>query len=146
MRHPSRGRHRPRDRVRLPRLLERGVGEQPVEQVEDDVVEHDGRDDLVGPGRRFQDAGDEPGHGPADRAGEDHKREVDADRQVHLEADLEGGQGTGDQLPLATDIEHSGGKPKATPMPARMSGVAATSVSEIGVNTAVQPVRSRWRG
>ncbi len=36
---------------------------------------------------------------------------------------------------LNTPVE----KPSATPVPARISGVAATSVSEIGVNTAVQP-------
>ena len=36
--------------------------------------------------------------------------------------------------------------PMATPTPARMSGVAETSVSEIGVNTAVQPcpVETAW--
>ena len=36
---------------------------------------------------------------------------------------------------LNTPVE----KPRATPVPARMRGVAETKVSDMGVNTAVQP-------
>ena len=66
---------------------------------------------------------------------------MEPDRQVDAEADISGRQRAGDQLALTADIENAGGEADAPrPSPRVISGVAATRVSEIGVNTAFQPV------
>ena len=75
------------------------------------------------------------------------QRQVDAaSGSVHAEADVGGGDRAGDELALAADVEHAGRKPSADAEPARISGVAATRVSEIGVNSGVQPwpVETAW--
>ena len=60
------------------------------------------------PVRALRKPGDEPGDRPARRTGEDHQRHVQRERQVHAEADVGRGDGTGDELALAADVEHPG--------------------------------------
>jgi len=65
---------------------------------------------------------------------------VDGKWEVDAEPDVGGRQRPAMSWALAPDVEtRPVEKPSATPVPARISGVADTRVSDMGVKTPVQP-------
>ena len=97
------GRYR---RVR-PRTLEQVRVEQVAQEIEGDVVEHDGHDDLVGAGPGFEHADDAAPDGAADDAGHQDQQQVQPQRQVQREADPRGEDAGHDDLALRTDVEQA---------------------------------------
>src|SRR6266545_1129478 len=92
------------------------AGEQVQGQVEGHVVQHDGGDDLVRPGGRLDDAGDEAPRRPAREPGQQRQRQVHEHRQaMDREAHVPGHQPAGDHLPLGADVEQPRPEPEGDP-------------------------------
>ena len=96
-----------RDRVGLARPLERGRVQQVPQEVQGDVVEHDGQDDLVGAGPGFEQADQAAPEGAAHDAGHQDQQQVQSQRQVQGETDPGGKDAGHDDLALGTDVEQA---------------------------------------
>src|SRR5690606_28632851 len=79
------------------------------DEADREVVEHDGRDDLMRAGLRLQEAREEPPDAAADGRGEQAERDVQIARQSEVPGADDGGrEAAHDELALDTDIEHAG--------------------------------------
>ena len=88
----------------LIRLDER-PGDEVVDHVERDVVEHDGGDDLRGAELRPEDTGDHPPERAADEPGEDHRGQGDIGRPaMRVEANPHRGERAHEDLTFGADI------------------------------------------